>query len=96
MPEKKDNDLLSELPCPHFFHIGCVDKWLKITALCPLCKFEIGVSNEDSSTEDSNQQQSWGIQGKLNLKTKLVVYTYQSNGRKCAISKIQNYLSFSI
>lgn len=37
-----DNDELRELPCGHFFHVECVDKWLKINALCPLCKCEIG------------------------------------------------------
>jgi hypothetical protein len=36
-----DNDDLRMLPCGHFFHKGCVDKWLKINALCPLCKAEI-------------------------------------------------------
>ncbi|KAI7732645.1 hypothetical protein M8C21_023200 [Ambrosia artemisiifolia] len=52
-----DNDLLRELPCMHFFHIECVDKWLKINASCPLCKFEIKSSNDSSSTQDSSHQQ---------------------------------------
>ncbi|KAK9060741.1 hypothetical protein SSX86_021447 [Deinandra increscens subsp. villosa] len=51
-----DNDLLRELPCMHYFHIECVDKWLKINASCPLCKFEIGGSNDTSSTHESSQQ----------------------------------------
>ncbi|KAK1413926.1 hypothetical protein QVD17_29663 [Tagetes erecta] len=52
-----DNDLLRELPCMHFFHIECVDKWLKINASCPLCKFQIGGSNDISSTQETSQQQ---------------------------------------
>nr|GMC65262.1 E3 ubiquitin-protein ligase At1g63170-like [Ipomoea batatas] len=53
----EDNDELRELPCSHFFHAQCVDKWLKINASCPLCKFEIEVENENSSSPAEGSQQ---------------------------------------
>ncbi|GJN37300.1 hypothetical protein PR202_gb26236 [Eleusine coracana subsp. coracana] len=48
-----DEDL-RELPCAHVFHMECVDKWLEINALCPLCKAEIGGSASVPKTESQN------------------------------------------
>ncbi|GMH18936.1 hypothetical protein Nepgr_020777 [Nepenthes gracilis] len=53
-----DEDELKELPCSHFFHSDCVDRWLKINASCPLCKFEIDERNEDSPSHINSLQQT--------------------------------------
>ncbi|KAL8256144.1 hypothetical protein R6Q59_031211 [Mikania micrantha] len=46
-----NDDEVRELPCSHFFHTDCVDKWLKINNSCPLCKIEVGETILSSLTE---------------------------------------------
>lgn len=36
-----DGAQLCTLPCNHHFHYGCISRWLRINASCPLCKFNI-------------------------------------------------------
>jgi len=41
MQDYKENDELRILPCSHEFHAECVDKWLPMKKICPLCRHDV-------------------------------------------------------
>ena len=37
----KNNDNTMIIPCTHLFHPNCIQKWMKIKNICPICKYKI-------------------------------------------------------
>lgn len=37
----EDGDTLSILPCKHMYHNECINKWLQINKVCPVCSVEV-------------------------------------------------------
>ncbi|KAJ5076767.1 hypothetical protein M0811_00084 [Anaeramoeba ignava] len=33
-----EGDIITTLPCFHIFHSSCIEAWLKMNKVCPLCK----------------------------------------------------------
>ncbi|KAK9274004.1 hypothetical protein L1049_018818 [Liquidambar formosana] len=48
-----DGTELRELPCRHHFHCTCIDKWLYINAICPLCKLNILKNGNLSGSDEA-------------------------------------------
>ncbi|XP_073135722.1 putative RING-H2 finger protein ATL21A isoform X2 [Henckelia pumila] len=39
LSEYQPKDTLRSIPeCNHYFHVGCIDEWLKLNGTCPLCR----------------------------------------------------------
>merc|ERR1711862_666139 len=38
LDELREQDEIRALPCSHYFHKACIDRWLRINYDCPLCR----------------------------------------------------------
>ena len=41
--EYEDEEQVRVLPCKHCFHAPCIDQWLQLNRVCPLCKRDVNI-----------------------------------------------------
>lgn len=46
---------IKSLSCPHTFHKGCIDQWLKRVACCPVCKADVGMYKKPPAEEHGGE-----------------------------------------
>ncbi|CAD8174109.1 unnamed protein product [Paramecium octaurelia] len=46
LEDYQENQFVRTMPCWHFFHQECIDKWLHKSTLCPICKTEVDTESQ--------------------------------------------------
>ncbi|PIN24072.1 Ubiquitin--protein ligase [Handroanthus impetiginosus] len=84
LEEWENGEKAQEMPCGHRFHGDCIEKWLKIRASCPVCRYEMPV-DEDGEAGNKNGGESDG--GRSGV---LVSFTFGGDRRSRENSSIQS------
>ncbi|CAD8072915.1 unnamed protein product [Paramecium primaurelia] len=53
LEDYQENQIVRTMPCWHYFHQECIDKWLHKSTLCPICKTEV---DSELQMEDISMQ----------------------------------------
>ncbi|TVT99608.1 hypothetical protein EJB05_55038, partial [Eragrostis curvula] len=57
-------DALRTMPCNHDFHERCIVDWLRVSRMCPLCRFKLPPADEteesDAEEEEAGEQDGDG------------------------------------